>query len=102
MFTAETNTLMFHQTGDVASQAEYYDAQLAKLGWNKNPSSEITDGVAFLDYSKNQLNLTITINPRQDRITTMVQGSGIKVAPESEEESDDSAEWVDDDGSEGE
>ena len=64
-----------------------------KIGWKKQTSSEITDGVGWFDFKKGSLAITVTINPlREGMITTIVQGSGISV-PKSLEQNDD-----DDDG----
>ena len=41
---------MFHQTGKVEAQVKFYDEKLKGMGWTKDESSEIVDGVAFLDF----------------------------------------------------
>ncbi len=104
MYTSETNTIMFHQEGTVEDQATYYTEELDKLGWTKEPSSEVSDGVAFLDFSKGDLKITVTINPlREGMFTTIAQGSGISVPEaleaddEFEDEGDDGDEDEDDD-----
>ncbi|MDB4533827.1 hypothetical protein N9242_03075 [Vicingaceae bacterium] len=89
MYTADTNTVLFHQVGSVADQAKYYEEQLGKLEWEKKDSSEIVDGVGYMDFTKGSLKITITINPRDDKITTIAQGSGIIVSEELEQESMD-------------
>lgn len=93
MYTSDTSTILFHQKGTVEDQAKFYTEQLEKIGWKKQPSSEIADGVGFFDFKKGSLAITVTINPlREGMITTIAQGSGISV-PESLEQNDD-----DDDG----
>ena len=97
MYTSDTNTILFHQEGTVDDQAKFYTEQLEKLGWKKDPSSEVSDGVAFLDFSKGSLSITLTINPlREGKITTIAQGNGLSV-PESLEQ-DDAGEDGGDDG----
>ena len=81
IYTAETNTVMFHQTGKVEDQAKFYSDKLTALGWKKLPTSEIVEGVAFLDFAGKDLSISVTINSRGDKITTMAQGSGLD-APE--------------------
>ena len=96
MYTSDTSTIMFHQKGTVEDQAKFYTEQLEKLGWKKQDSSEISDGVGFFDFKKGSLAITVTINPlREGMITTIAQGSGISV-PESLEQDDDDDD--DDDG----
>ena len=88
MYTSDTNTVMFHQPGNVDDQTKFYTEQLEKLGWKKSDSSEVSDGVAFLDFNKGSLSITVTINPlREGMITTIAQGSGLSV-PASLEEGD--------------
>jgi hypothetical protein len=97
MYTADTSTVMFHQIGTVNEQVSFYDVEMKKLGWKKLETSEVADGVAFLDFAKGQLTIAVIVNPRDDRITTIAQGSGISV-PQSLEDSryDDDLPDVDD------
>ena len=86
MYTSETSTVMFHQENrTVEDQAQFYNDELGQLGWTKLDSSEIADGVAFLDFQNGSLSITVTINPSGDHITTIAQGSGVSV-PESQDD----------------
>lgn len=81
---------MFHQPGTVEDQAKFYTEELGKLGWKKSPSSEIADGVGFLDFENGSLEITVTINPLRDgQITTIAQGSGMSVAESLDQDEGD-------------
>jgi hypothetical protein len=90
MYTSDTSTILFHQKGTVEEQAKFYTEELGKLGWKKESTSEIADGVGWFDFKKGSLAITVTINPgREDgNITTIAQGTGLSV-PESLEQDDD-------------
>ena len=88
MHNADTSTILFHQQGTVADQVEFYTDQLGKLGWKKQASSEVADDMAFLDFTKGPLSITVTINPLRDgKITTIAQGNGLSV-PADEDDGD--------------
>lgn len=76
MYTSDTNTILFHQKGTVEEQAKFYTEELAKLGWKKESTSEISDGVGWFDFKKGSLAITVTINPGRENgsITTIAQG----------------------------
>ncbi len=96
MYTADTNSILFHQEGTVEDQVKYYTDALQKLGWTKQDSSEIADGVAFLDFNKGSYSITVTINPGDEGlITTIAQGNGINV-PQSLEDDTFDVEMADD------
>ena len=59
MYTSETSTVMFHQEGTVENQVKFYTEQLEKLRWKKAPTSEVVDGVAFLDFGRGDLVITM-------------------------------------------
>lgn len=96
IMTADTSTVMFHMEGNVDTLVDFYTAELEKLGWKKDPGSEIADGVAFLDFTKGKLSITVTLNPGDTSVTTIAQGSGIHV-PETADDGDDSKVFGSDD-----
>lgn len=90
MYTSDTSTVMFHQEGTVDAQVTFYTDELEKLGWAKKDSSEVVDGVAFMDFEKGSLGITITINPlREGMITTIAQGNGLSVPASLEQDEDE-------------
>ena len=98
MYTSDTSTILFHQKGTVEEQAKFYTEELAKLGWKKESTSEIADGVGWFDFKKGSLAITVTINPGREggNITTIAQGNGLSV-PESLEQDYDDGDIDDDD-----
>jgi len=91
MLNPDTSTLMFHQEVKLNEQVKFYEDNLGKLGWKKQDSSEVADGVAFLDFKKGKLTISVTINPTSSgskSLTTIAQGDGIQI-PQSDDQDDD-------------
>ena len=89
MATADTRTIMLRGPALLDASKTFFETELAKLGWQKDESSsEVTDGVGFLDFSSGDLRVTVTLNPDRDgkTMTYMLQGSGISVPEEEVEE----------------
>jgi hypothetical protein len=85
MATADTRAIMLRGPVLLEASKEFYETELAKLGWQIDAaSSEVADGVGFLDFRSGELKLTVTLNPERDgkTMTYILQGSGVEVADE--------------------
>ena len=89
-YEPSTSTIMYRSAATVKQHIAHYDKALGELGWKKEKaSSEVVDGVAFLEFNNGSLKISITMNPDRDGNSMMsfAQGSGVEV-PEELSESD--------------
>lgn len=86
---SDTRTIMMRGSNDLAKMKSFFETKLAALGWKKDDAkSEVVDGVGFLEFTNEGLQITVTLNPEREgkSMTYIVQGSGVEVPAEKEEE----------------
>lgn len=79
-YTADTSSIVYHMPGDVATEARFHTDSLSRLGWTRKPTSEVEEDVAFIDFQKGNLGITVTVTTRGDRVSTVIQGTGVFVS----------------------
>ena len=68
----EPGTLIYNTSATVADAAAFYQKQLPALGWILQRQAEVTNGKALINFSKDNLSMSIFITPGAGTTTVNV------------------------------